>query len=227
MSVLGPIEVLMAKGDLMIEQEMKKMEELWNQSILKWRGVSLDDFRKIYYSQSSVAIFDVGAEVFFMNNNRCVCDKIKSINIYIKDGMSVRYSVESIKDRRLDSDFVFASMEELKEHLRLGIVNPKGYGKGYGGSDFKTSVEDLQRSGYSIKHFDLLGVGRRIWIMHDNHCEEKPIYRTNIEINESEYNISYTLEFWNGYKSEYVDYPADKIFTTKEELLETIQIEKC
>lgn len=207
--------------DRAIEQEYRRKKELWNESILKWRGVSFDEFTGLY--GSTVATFDVGAEVYFMNNDKCVCDKVKAVHIFIDKETRVLYSVDSIKDRRLDSDFVFVSKVELEEHLRLGIVNPRGYGKGYGASDFKTAIEDVQRTGYSIKHYDVLSVGSRVWVMHDNKCEEKYIHRIHIEITEDGQNISYVFEFWNGHSSEYIPYLANKVFATKEELLKTIE----
>ena len=207
--------------DRAVEQAYQKKRELWNESILKWRGVSFDEFTGLY--GSTVATFDVGAEVYFMNNDECVCDKVQAVHIFIDKETRVLYSVDSIKDRRLDSDFVFVSKVELEEHLRLGIVNPRGYGKGYGASDFKTAIEDVQRTGYSIKHYDVLSVASRVWVMHDNKCEEKYIHSIHIEITEDGQNISYVFEFWNGYHSEYIPYPADKVFTTKEELLKTLE----
>ena len=207
--------------DRAVEQAYQKKRELWNESILKWRGVSFDEFTGLY--GSTVATFDVGAEVYFMNNDECVCDKVQAVHIFIDKETRVLYSVDSIKDRRLDSDFVFVSKVELEEHLRLGIVNPRGYGKGYGASDFKTAIEDVQRTGYSIKHYDVLSVASRVWVMHDNKCEEKYIHSIHIEITEDGQNISYVFEFWNGYHSEYIHFPADKVFTTKEELLKTLE----
>ena len=59
--------------------------------------------------------------------------------------------------------------------------------------------------------------------MHDNKCEGKYIHCVKIEITADGQSISYVFEFWNGYHSEYIHYPADKVFTTKEELLKTLE----
>lgn len=215
------IDRLLEDSDKGIMEWRQQRMDLWDKSIQKWRGVTFDEFIGIH--GYSVDTFNVGADIYFMRENECKCGKIRGINIYIGKETRVRYSVDSVNNERLDSNFVFASKAELKEHLRLGIVNPTGFGKGYGASDFKTSSEDLLRTGYSIKHYDLpYGVGHRVWLMYDNICVEKCIEAVNIEVTEDGCDILFTLEFNDGHRSNYIDYSAEKLFNSKEELLTTL-----
>ena len=66
------------------EQQQQQMQ-LWDASILKWRGISLEDFSKIDFKLGVFPAFDIGAEVYFMHNNKCMCGKIDKIRIFILD----------------------------------------------------------------------------------------------------------------------------------------------
>lgn len=165
-------------------------EQLWSESILKWRGVSLEDFMEIDVKRGVFPTFNIGAEVYFMHDNKCVCSKINKIEVgvFSKSSSSIRYYVDDIAGG-LDDGFVFASKEELKEHLMLGIVNPlpldvqsyicenkRYYGKGYGASCFRTSMEDIKRTGYSIKRYDIQYIiGSKFWVMDNNTCVQYPL----------------------------------------------------
>lgn len=214
---LNSIEEIEENVDKIWQERM----EQWDKSIQKWRGITFEDFLRIH--GSSVDTFNIGADIYFMRNNECECDKIRKIHIYIGEETRVLYSVDSVKNERLDSNFVFASKAELTEHLRLGIVNPSGYGKGYGALEFKTSSDDILRTGYSIKHYELpYGVGRRVWLMYDNMCVEKCIHSIHIEVTGGGSDVLYTLEFFDGHHSKYIEYSADKLFGSKDELLSTL-----
>ena len=160
------------------EEEIAEQMQLWDTSILKWRGISLEDFAEINFKLGVFPAFDIGAEVYFMHNNKCMCSKINKIRIFISDSCGyVYYSIDTL-GRELKSNLTFASKDELKEHLRLCVESNSfgelkfGCKKGYGVSDFRTSVEDIERTGYSIKRYDIPHIGSKFWVMVGNVCKE-------------------------------------------------------
>lgn len=202
-------------------EKKEKEEKAWNASIQKWRGLSLEEYAKIDLSNGIIDLFDIGAEVFFMNNNTICSAKIKEIRIVISDYLkSVQYCVtpQKGKDIYIEHDATFASKEEIKEHLKLGIVNSKGYGDGYAKSDFKTSLESLKASRYSVKEFLIDKLGTLKWFIYDNTYTEKPITTIVIDIKSAKTDITYGFDF-DGNK---IDFRDIQLFDTKEELIDSL-----
>ena len=203
------------------EQQQQQMQ-LWDASILKWRGISLEDFSKIDFKLGVFPAFDIGAEVYFMHNNKCMCGKIDKIRIFISASESyVGYYIDTL-GKELNSNLTFASKDELKEHLRLGIESNSfgelsfGSKMGYGVSDFRTSVEDIERTGYSIKQYDIHYIGSEFWVMVNNVCNEKTLRRIELEITQDGCKINYGLENWSQYFS------PNEIYTSKENLINSL-----
>lgn len=206
-------------------------EQLWDASILKWRGVSLEDFKNIDFRLGRFPTFDIGAEVYFMHDNKCVCSKINKIEVGVfSESSSIRYYVDD-KAGGLDDGFVFASKEELKEHLMLERPRPLPLdinpylsgeecyrGKGYGASSFRTSTEDIKRTGYSIKQYDIQHrIGSKFWVMDNNTCVQHLLNHIKLEITQDKCIISYGLEF-NVPRY----YMPTEIYQSKKELIDTL-----
>ena len=221
-----------AKFDKVIEEECRRIKEeqikLWNASIQKWRGLSIEEYSSIDLRYGIVDLFKVGAEVFFVQDDVIQSGLIDKITIFINENEGgVRYDINKAKNR-IESSFVFASADEAKEHLRLGIVNPKGYGKGYGLSDFKTTVEDIQRTGYSVVKLDTLRLGTEKWIMKNNVPTRLPITCAFVEIAANGTSVKYKLGYPDPYdtynirdcNSEY--YTVEQLFSKKEELIDSL-----
>lgn len=205
--------------DRYFEEEIAEQQQLWDTSILKWRGISLEDFAEINFELGVFPAFDIGAEVYFMHNNKCMCSKINKIRVFISDSSGyVGYSIDTLGGE-LNSNLTFASKDELKEHLRLCVKSDSfgkfmfGCEKGYGVSDFRTSVEDIERTGYSIKRYDIPHIGSKFWIMVGNVCKEETLNRIELEITQDGCKINYGLEGWSHYFS------PNEIYTSKENLI--------
>lgn len=203
------------------EQQQQQMQ-LWDTSILKWRGISLEDFAEINFKLGVFPAFDIGAEVYFMHDNKCMCGKINKIRIFISDSKGyVGYSIDTLGGE-LNSNLTFASKDELKEHLRLCVESNRfgelkfGCKKGYGVSDFRTSVEDIERTGYSIKRYDIPHIGSKYWVMVDNVCKEETLCSIELEITQDGCKINYGLKEWGQYSS------PNEIYTSKENLIDSL-----
>ena len=156
------------------DEYFDEVRNKWNDSVKKWRGISYEDYFNIEETGAYVVdLFEVGAEVFFVQNNAVQSGKIDKIEIYLHDGKhKVWYHIDSVKERLEDSS-VFTSKDELKEYL---AANGK-----CGNSEFKTSVEDIRETGYSISELDVLHLGSKWWIMYNNAPEQHGISHIKIE----------------------------------------------
>ena len=196
-----------------------EVKNKWNNSVQKWRGISYEDYFNIEETCAYVVdLFAVGAEVFFMQNDAVQSGKIDKIEIYLHDGKhKVWYHIDSVKER-LDSCSVFTSKDELKEYLKIN-------GK-CGNSEFKTSVEDIRETGYSISELDVLHLGSKWWIMYNNAPEQHGISHIKIEYKEDERTVLYGVDFpdWQGsvQLNKTIYFTAEQLFSEKEDLIASL-----
>ena len=195
-----------------------EVKNKWNDSVQKWRGISYEDYLNIETRSYVVDLFAVGAEVFFMQNDAVQSGKIDKIEIYLHDGRhKVWYHIDSVKER-LDSCSVFTSKDELKEYLKIN-------GK-CSISEFKTSVEDIRETGYSISELDVLHLGSKWWIMYNNAPEQHGISHIKIEFKEDERTVLYGVDFpdWQGsvQLDKTIYFTAEQLFREREDLIKSL-----
>lgn len=219
------VEKILHDGDAAIAKLEAEKRKEYDASIMKWRGISFDEYFSLVYSSNQVDLFAIGAELWFIKDGVCRCSKVLKSEIYIHKGAKrVFYTFEQ-NAVRLESHYVFASKDELDEHLRLGIVNPQGYGKGYGASNYRTNLEVLSRAGYSIQEFVLLPLGKKYWFIYKNNCICLPIESIQI-ISDSDgscttYGFSFTLDSLMC-ETEIRFFEEGQLFVSQEELLESM-----
>ena len=190
----------------------------WNDSVKKWRGISWEDYFNIETGAYVMDLFEVGAEVFFVQNNAVHSGKVDKIEIYLHDSKhKVWYHIDSVKER-LDSCSVFTSKDELKEYLKIN-------GK-CGNSEFKTPVEDIRKTGYSINELDVLHLGSKWWIMYNNAPEQHGISHIKIEYKEDERTVLYGVDIpdWQGsvQLNKTIYFTAEQLFGEKEDLIASL-----
>lgn len=215
MGLLDGYDVIAKAQDEFFDEVKNK----WNNSVQKWRGISYEDYFNIEETGAYVVdLFEVGAEVFFVQNNAVQSGKIDKIEIYLHDGKhKVWYHIDSVKER-MDSCSVFTSKDELKEYLKIN-------GK-CGNSEFKTSVEDIRETGYSISELDVLHLGSKWWIMYNNAPEQHGISHIKIEYKEDERTVLYGVDFpdWQGsvQLNKTIYFTAEQLFSEKEDLIASL-----
>ncbi len=193
-----------------------EVKNKWNDSVKKWRGISYEDYLNIEETGAYVVdLFEVGAEVFFVQNDAVQSGKVDKIEIYLRDGKhKVWYHIDSVKER-LDGCSVFASKDELKEYLKIN-------GK-CGNSEFKTSVEDIRETGYSINELDVWHLGSKWWIMYNNAPEQHEISHIKIEFKEDERTVLYGVDIldWQGsvQLNKTIYFTTEQLFSEKEDLI--------
>ena len=196
-----------------------EVKNKWNDSVQKWRGISFEDYIEIKEFHADVVdLFEVGSVVFFMQNNAVQSGKIDKIEISLHVGKhKVWYHIDSVKEH-LEDCSVFVSKDELKEFLKIN-------GK-CGNSEFKTSVEDIRKTGYSISKLDVLHLGSKWWIMYNNAPEQHEISHIKIEIKEKETTILYGVDFpyWQGsvQLDKTIYFTAEQLFREKEDLIKSL-----
>ena len=200
------------------DEYFDEVRNKWNDSVKKWRGISYEDYLNIETRADIVDLFAVGAEVFFMQNDAVQSGKIDKIEIYLHDGKhKVWYHIDSVKERLEDSS-VFTSKDELKEYL---ATNGKG-----SNSEFKTSVEDIRKTGYSISELDVLHLGSKWWIMYNNAPEQHGISHIKIEFKENERTVLYGVDIpdWQGsvQLNKTIYFTAEQLFSKKEDLIASL-----
>ena len=200
------------------DEYFDEVRNKWNDSAKKWRGISYEDYLNIETRADVMDLFEVGAEVFFVQNNAVQSGKIDKIEIYLHDGKhKVWYHVDSVKERLEDSS-VFTSKDELKEYL---ATNGK-----CGNSEFKTPVEDIRETGYSISELDVLHLGSKWWIMYNNAPEQHGISHIKIEFKEDERTVLYGVDFpdWQGsvQLNKTIYFTAEQLFSKKEDLIASL-----
>lgn len=200
------------------DEYFDEVRNKWNDSVKKWRGISYEDYLNIETGAYVVDLFEVGTEVFFVQNNAVQSGKIDKIEIYLHDGKhKVWYHIDSVKERLEDSS-VFTSKDELKEYL---ATNGK-----CGNSEFKTPVEDIRETGYSISELDVLHLGSKWWIMYNNAPEQHEISHIKIEFNEDERTVLYGVDFpdWQGsvQLNKTIYFTAEQLFSKKEDLIASL-----
>ena len=200
------------------DEYFDEVRNKWNDSVKKWRGISYEDYLNIETRADVMDLFEVGAEVFFVQNNAVQSGKIDKIEIYLHDGKhKVWYHVDSVKERLEDSS-VFTSKDELKEYL---ATNGK-----CGNSEFKTPVEDIRETGYSISELDILHLGSKWWIMYNNAPEQHGISHIKIEFKEDERTVLYGVDFpdWQGsvQLNKTIYCTAEQLFSKKEDLIASL-----
>ena len=195
-----------------------EVKNKWNDSVQKWRGISYEDYFNIETGAYVMDLFEVGAEVFFVQNNAVQSGKVDKIEIYLHDGKhKVWYHIDSVKER-LDSCSVFTSKDELKEYL---ATNGK-----CANSEFKTPVEDIRKTGYSINELDVWYLGSKWWIMYNNAPEQHGISHIKIEYKEDERTVLYGVDFpdWQGsvQLNKTIYFTAEQLFSKKEDLIASL-----
>ena len=200
------------------DEYFDEVRNKWNDSVKKWRGISYEDYLNIETRTDVMDLFEVGAEVFFVQNNAVQSGKIDKIEIYLHDGKhKVCYHIDSVKER-LDSCSVFTSKDELKEYL---ATNAK-----CGNSEFNTSVEDIREKGYSISELDVLHLGSKWWIMYNNAPEQHGISHIKIEFKEDERTVLYGVDFpdWQGsvQLNKTIYFTAEQLFREREDLIKSL-----
>ena len=198
------------------DEYFDEIRNKWNDSVKKWRGISYEDYFNIEETGAYVVdLFEVGAEVFFVQNDAVQSGKVDKIEIYLRDGKhKVWYHIDSVKER-LDGCSVFASKDELKEYLKIN-------GK-CGNSEFKTSVEDIRETGYSINELDVWHLGSKWWIMYNNVPEQHGISHIKIEFKEDERTVLYGVDIldWQGsvQLNKTIYFTTEQLFSEKEDLI--------
>ena len=200
------------------DEYFDEVRNKWNDSVKKWRGISYEDYLNIETRADVMDLFEVGAEVFFVQNNAVQSGKIDKIEIYLHDGKhKVWYHVDSVKER-LEDSYVFTSKDELKEYL---ATNGK-----CGNSEFKTPVEDIRETGYSISELDVLHLGSKWWIMYNNAPEQHGISHIKIEFKEDERTVLYGVDIpdWQGSAqlNKTIYFTAEQLFSEKEDLIASL-----
>ena len=214
MGLLDGYDVIAKAQDEYFDEVRNK----WNDSVKKWRGISYEDYLNIETRADVMDLFEVGAEVFFVQNNAVQSGKIDKIEIYLHDGKhKVWYHVDSVKERLEDSS-VFTSKDELKEYL---ATNGK-----CGNSEFKTSVEDIRETGYSISELDVWHLGSKWWIMYNNAPEQHGISHIKIEFKEDERKVLYGVDIpdWQGsvQLNKTIYFTVEQLFSKKEDLIASL-----
>lgn len=215
MGLLDSYDALSKAQDEFFDEVRNK----WNDSVKKWRGISYEDYFNIEETGAYVVdLFEVGAEVFFVQNNAVQSGKIDKIEIYLRNGKhKVWYHIDSVKER-LDSCSVFASKDELKEYL---ATNGK-----CANSEFKTPIEDIRKTGYSISELDVLHLGSKWWIMYNNAPEQHGISHIKIEYKEDERTVLYGVDIpdWQGsvQLDKTIYFTAEQLFREREDLIKSL-----
>ena len=95
-----------------------------------------------------------------------------------------------------------------------------------GNSEFKTSVEDIRETGYSISELDVLHLGSKWWIMYNNAPEQHDISHIKIEFKEDERTVLYGVDFpdWQGsvQLDKTIYFTAEQLFREKEDLIKSL-----
>ena len=200
------------------DEYFDEVRNKWNDSVKKWRGISYEDYLNIETRADIVDLFAVGAEVFFMQNDAVRSGKIDKIEIYLRNGKhKVWYHIDSVKER-LDGCSVFTSKDELKEYL---ATNGK-----CANSEFKTPVEDIRKTGYSINELEVWHLWSKWWIMYNNAPEQHGISHIKIEYKEDERTFLYGVDFpdWQGsvQLDKTIYFTAEQLFREKEDLIKSL-----
>lgn len=168
------------------EAEKKKQ---WDVSLQKRRGITFEDYCKIDFHNGVIDLYDVGAKVYYIENDCMCCDKIASIRVVISDHQSVIY--QFVSGNTVESCRVYTSKEELLESLEKGWAHSLKMGNPYCSSDFQTSADSIAATGYAIRKFDFIHLGVQRKFIYDNKCEKRPISTIILVINEEGVNTSY------------------------------------
>lgn len=225
-SLLRGFDALSKALDESLKETKERLEKEWVSSIMKWRGISFDDFLDYKNKSGVLYIFDVGPEVYFMQDNSIQSGVIDKIEISILEKKcNVWYCVASAKER-LEPSSVFASKDELKEALKIGMHNGALIiGDEYNKSDYTTPAEIIEKSGYSKKEFDILTINSKWWIMDENKCVHRPLSHILIEIVKEKVSIEYGLELeGRGMHcvSETKYFTREQLFAQKEDLINSL-----
>lgn len=209
----------------MCERQIKRE---YDRSIQKRRGLTLEEYRLIK-NHDAFDLFGIGAELFYMHDNKVCSGFVKSIEIRIFETTGfgspeeVRYHIHYFLHKddcpcygAPGPEKLFVSKAELIDDIRSRVYRSR--------SSYEESKENLEKVGFGLKKFTTRRLKSTGWYMHDNFPVQQKIDEIKITIDAEGEHVMYGLQFSgrDKYSTETRYFSDAELYLTADELIDTL-----